>query len=78
MPLFPFRLTSNYYQKLQFTLCMSLARTSPLGPSLAPGGPVGLKAGGLPGQTDALPLGNRVRWVANGRPEPGTLGTSKG
>ena len=27
----------------------------------AAGGPVGLKAGGLPGQTDALPLGNRVR-----------------
>jgi len=34
---------------------------SPLGPTLAPGGPVGLKAGGLPGQTDGLPLGNRVR-----------------
>jgi len=28
---------------------------------LAPGGPVGLKAGGLPGQTDGLPLGNRVQ-----------------
>jgi len=26
----------------------------------AAGGPVGLKAGGWPGQTDALPLGNRV------------------
>jgi hypothetical protein len=42
-----------------------------LGPRLAPGpaaayvcscrGALGLKAGGLPGQTDALPLGNRVR-----------------
>jgi hypothetical protein len=26
----------------------------------AAGGPVGLKAGGLPGQTDGLPFGNRV------------------
>ena len=42
-----------------------------LGPRLAPGpaaayvcscrGALGLKAGGLPGQTDGLPLGNRVR-----------------